>query len=85
VASLTQGLLEERLSIARDLWAHNIATDVQYEDNAANTSLDRLVQQCRQQGISWIVITRHRNQEARNAATLVQVKNVLQRSERSCN
>ncbi|KAI9596054.1 kinase-like domain-containing protein [Syncephalis fuscata] len=85
VASFGKGLLNERLAVARELWSNYIAADVQYEDSIANGGIDYILQECRHQGISWIVLVRHhRVQESRgttNTRDVIKVKSVLKKVE----
>ncbi|RKP11077.1 anticodon binding domain of tRNAs-domain-containing protein [Thamnocephalis sphaerospora] len=81
VASFGRGLMGERFAIARELWTHRISADLQYDENAGSGGIDRLVQQCRQQGISWIVLARHRSSDNRGTAATVKVKSALKKVE----
>jgi hypothetical protein len=77
--------LTERLAVARDLWQHHISADVQYEDSLSNSGIDYILQECRQQGIGWVVLVRHsRSQEGRGTSAahdVVKVKSVLKKVE----
>ncbi|KAI8053805.1 kinase-like domain-containing protein [Syncephalis plumigaleata] len=86
VASFGKGLLAERLAVARDLWQHHISADVQYEDSLSNSGIDYILQECRQQGIGWVVLVRHsRSQDGgrgtSSAHDVVKVKSVLKKVE----
>ena len=85
VASFGKGLLAERLAVARDLWSHDISADVQYEDNIGRGGIDYIMQECRHQGISWIVLVRHHrgqdHQGTPSGRDVVKVKSVLKKVE----
>ncbi|KAK9721901.1 eukaryotic translation initiation factor 2-alpha kinase [Basidiobolus ranarum] len=83
VASFGKILLQERIEIVRELWAHNIRSDFLYEDDS-NLTPEQLVKVCKYQGINWIVIVRHRSQETKSGVRdsgTVKVKNILRRIE----
>ncbi|RHZ86074.1 hypothetical protein Glove_55g46 [Diversispora epigaea] len=94
VASFGKVHLEERLDLIHELWAHNIKADFMYEESSDLTP-EMLANACKKQGINWIVIMRHRNQDLyKNSSsssstsrsdsamtTTVKVKNLLWKTE----
>ena len=75
VVSTGDGMLDDRLRLVKDLWAHNIRADVVY-DEAMFASFEKLTRICRDNGINWLVILK------RTALTLtVKIRNILRRSE----
>lgn len=58
VASFSQGLIENRLDVVKDLWRAGIKADVMYDDNFLNLTLDQIVSACRREGISWLVLVK---------------------------
>ncbi|EST09153.1 Protein kinase domain protein [Kalmanozyma brasiliensis GHG001] len=69
----TPGLLETRMEICRELWAHNIAADLQYE-HATYDSPEAAAATCRAEGILLLVFAKPRS-------PVLKVKVVLQRAE----
>ncbi|TKY88600.1 hypothetical protein EX895_002589 [Sporisorium graminicola] len=69
----TPGLLETRMEICRELWAHNIAADLQYEHATYNTP-EAAAATCRAEGILLLVFAKARS-------PVLKVKVVLQRVE----
>ncbi|CAG8527185.1 5428_t:CDS:10, partial [Acaulospora morrowiae] len=86
VASFGKVLLEERLDLVRELWAHNIKADFMYEEPPDFTP-GILTSFCKKQGINWIVIIKHKGQDlykagsSRDALVTVKVKNLLLKTE----
>ncbi len=69
----TPGLLETRMEICRELWAHNIAADLQYEHATYDTP-ESAAATCRAEGILLLVFIKARSH-------VLKVKVVLQRAE----
>ncbi|GAC92821.1 hypothetical protein PHSY_000377 [Pseudozyma hubeiensis SY62] len=69
----TPGLLETRMEICRELWAHNIAADLQYEHATYDTP-EAAAATCRAEGILLLVFAKARS-------PVLKVKVVLQRAE----
>ncbi|SPO23931.1 related to GCN2 - ser/thr protein kinase [Ustilago trichophora] len=69
----TPGLLETRMEICRELWAHNIAADLQYEHATYDTP-ESAAATCRAEGILLLVFAKARS-------PVLKVKVVLQRAE----
>lgn len=67
------GLLETRMEICRELWAHNIAADLQYEHATYDTP-EAAAATCRAEGILLLVFAKARS-------PVLKVKVVLQRAE----
>ncbi|KAI9238231.1 MAG: anticodon binding domain of tRNAs-domain-containing protein, partial [Podila humilis] len=86
VASFGKVLLQERLELVRELWAHGIKADYMLEDGTDLTP-EMLVTTCKHQGINWIVILKNKNQQDqhqrsnRDMMGMVKVKNVLRKTE----
>ncbi|CAG8498589.1 12794_t:CDS:10, partial [Acaulospora colombiana] len=86
VVSFGKVLLEERLDLVRELWAHNIKADFMYEESPELTP-GMLASFCKKHGINLIVIMRHKSQDmyksssSRDALTTVKVKNLLKKTE----
>ncbi|CAG8506866.1 2265_t:CDS:10, partial [Dentiscutata heterogama] len=83
VASFGKIMLQERLDLVRELWAHNIKADFMYEEPTDHTP-EILAALCKDKGINWIVIMRHKNQDlytSRDAVTIVKVKNLIMKTE----
>ncbi|PWY99241.1 Serine/threonine-protein kinase [Testicularia cyperi] len=69
----TPGLLKTRMEICRELWAHNIAADLQYEHATYDTP-EAAAATCRAEGILLLVFAKARS-------PILKVKVVLQRAE----
>ncbi|GAK67722.1 kinase-like protein [Moesziomyces antarcticus] len=69
----TPGLLETRMEICRELWAHGIAADLQYEHATYDTP-ESAAATCRAEGILLLVFAKARS-------PVLKVKVVLQRAE----
>ncbi|KAJ1992288.1 eukaryotic translation initiation factor 2-alpha kinase [Dimargaris cristalligena] len=54
IASFGRTLLAERITIAQELWQHNIRTDFLYDDSEETTA-EMVTRICVNQGINWIV------------------------------
>ncbi|KAN0065323.1 eukaryotic translation initiation factor 2-alpha kinase [Thecaphora frezii] len=67
------GLLHTRMEICRELWAHNISADLQYE-HATYDSPESAAATCRSEGILLLVFVKARS-------PVLKVKLVLQRAE----
>ncbi|EPQ30765.1 uncharacterized protein PFL1_01666 [Pseudozyma flocculosa PF-1] len=67
------GLLHTRMEICRELWAHNIAADLQYEHATYDTP-EAAAATCRSEGILLLVFAKARS-------PVLKVKMVLQRAE----
>lgn len=67
------GLLKARMEICRELWAHNIAADLQYEHATYDTP-ESAAATCRSEGILMLVFVKARS-------PVLKVKTVLQRVE----
>lgn len=91
VASFGKVLLQERLELVRELWAHGIKADYMIEDGTDLTP-ESLVTTCKNQSINWIVILKNKNQQQqdsssaqrgnhRDTISMVKVKNVLRKTE----
>ncbi|KAF9293703.1 hypothetical protein BGZ74_011586 [Mortierella antarctica] len=85
VASFGKVLLQERLELVRELWAHGIKADYMLEDGTDLTP-EMLVTTCKHQGINWIVILKNKNQQDQHQRSnrdmgMVKVKNVLRKTE----
>ncbi|KAF9184078.1 hypothetical protein BGZ51_003580 [Haplosporangium sp. Z 767] len=96
VASFGKVLLQERLELVRELWAHGIKADYMLEDGTDLTP-ETLVTTCKHQSINWIVILKNKNQQQlqqdlhhhhhhhqrsiRDMMGMVKVKNVLRKTE----
>ncbi|RIB06418.1 kinase-like domain-containing protein [Gigaspora rosea] len=83
VASFGKIMLQERLDLVRELWAHNIKADFMYEEPTDLTP-EILAVSCRDKGINWIVTMRHKSQDlytSRDAVTIVKVKNLILKTE----
>ncbi|PRP82937.1 eukaryotic translation initiation factor 2-alpha kinase 4 isoform 1 [Planoprotostelium fungivorum] len=57
VCSVGHSLLEERMKIASELWAVDVAAEYNHSEKI---SIEEMVQQCRSTGIPWLVIIRDR-------------------------
>ncbi|KAG0372018.1 hypothetical protein BGX24_000851 [Mortierella sp. AD032] len=86
VASFGKVLLQERLELIKELWAHGIKADYMLEDGTDLTP-ETLVTTCKNQCINWIVILKNKNQQdpqqrvSRDMMGMVKVKNVLRKTE----
>lgn len=86
VASFGKVLLQERLELVKELWAHGIKADYMLEDGTDLTP-ETLVTTCKHQCINWIVILKNKNQQDshqrmnRDMMGMVKVKNVLRKTE----
>lgn len=89
VASFGKVLLQERLELVRELWAHGIKADYMLEDGTDLTP-ETLATTCKHQSINWIVILKNKNQQQqdgthsrtnRDMMGMVKVKNVLRKTE----
>lgn len=88
VASFGKVLLQERLELVKELWAHGIKADYMLEDGTDLTP-ESLVMTCKHQSINWIVILKNKNQQmadahqrtSRDMMGMVKVKNVLRKTE----
>ncbi|KAF8983829.1 hypothetical protein BGZ46_009397 [Entomortierella lignicola] len=86
VASFGKVLLQERLELVKELWAHGIRADYMLEDGTDLTP-ETLVTTCKHQSINWIVILKNKNQQdphqrtSRDLLGMVKVKNVLRKTE----
>ncbi|KAF9911928.1 hypothetical protein EC991_001834 [Linnemannia zychae] len=86
VASFGKVLLQERLELVKELWAHGIKADYMLEDGTDLTP-ESLVTTCKHQSINWIVILKNKNQQdshqrvSRDTMGMVKVKNVLRKTE----
>ncbi|CAG8493093.1 10838_t:CDS:2, partial [Racocetra fulgida] len=75
--------LEEERNLVRELWAHNIKADFMYEEPTDFTP-EILASSCRDKGINWIIIMRHKSQDLytlRDAVTIFKVKNLILKTE----
>ncbi|KAG0224647.1 hypothetical protein BGW42_004971 [Actinomortierella wolfii] len=93
VASFGKVQVQERLELARELWAHGIRADYMLEDSTDLTP-ELLATTCKHQGVNWIVILKNKNAGldsggggysqrgvmSREQGT-VKVKNVLRKTE----
>ncbi|CAB5359519.1 unnamed protein product [Rhizophagus irregularis] len=84
VASFGKVLLQERLDLVRELWAHNIKADFMYEEQTDLTP-EILTTKCKNQGINWIVIMKYKIQDttsaSRDALMTVKIKNLIKKTE----
>ncbi|KAF9353081.1 hypothetical protein BGX34_011807 [Mortierella sp. NVP85] len=86
VASFGKVLLQERLELVRELWAHGIKADYMLEDGTDLTP-ETLASTCKHQSINWIVILKNKHQQDSQQRTnrdlmgMVKVKNVLRKTE----
>ncbi|KAG0215957.1 hypothetical protein BGX28_007183 [Mortierella sp. GBA30] len=88
VASFGKVLLQERLELVKELWAHGVKADYMLEDGTDLTP-ETLVTMCKHQSINWIVILKNKNQQmmdshqrtSRDMMGMVKVKNVLRKTE----
>ncbi|CAG8495247.1 14730_t:CDS:10, partial [Funneliformis mosseae] len=86
VASFGKILLQERLDLVKELWAHNIKADFMYEE-LTDLTPEILTIKCRNQGINWIVIMKHKSQDSytagasRDALITVKIKNLIKKTE----
>ncbi|KAI1316493.1 hypothetical protein EDD11_009906 [Mortierella claussenii] len=94
VASFGKVLLQERLELVKELWAHGIKADYMLEDGTDLTP-ETLATACKHQSINWIVILKNKNQQqqqqqqqdahhqrtSRDLMGMVKVKNVLRKTE----
>lgn len=86
VASFGKVLLQERLELVKELWAHGVRADYMLEDGTDLTP-ETLVTTCKHQSINWIVILKNKNQQdsqqrgSRDLMSMVKVKNVLRKTE----
>ncbi|KAG0308416.1 hypothetical protein BGZ98_008036 [Dissophora globulifera] len=86
VASFGKVLLQERLELVKELWAHGIKTDYMIEDGTDLTP-ESLTTTCKHQNINWIIILKNKNQQdthqrtSRDLLGMVKVKNVLRKTE----
>jgi translation initiation factor 2-alpha kinase 4 len=88
VASFGKVLLQERLDLVRELWAYNIKADFMYEEQTDLTP-EILTTICKNQGINWIVIMKHKIQDtasaSRDALMTVKIKNLIKKTEEEGN
>ena len=90
VASFGKIQLQERLDLVSELWAHNIKTDFMYEEPTDLTP-ESLTTICKNQGINWIVIMKHKTQDlytagaSRDASITVEIKNLIKKTEEEGN
>ncbi|CAG8465302.1 15816_t:CDS:10 [Cetraspora pellucida] len=83
VASFGKIMLQERLDLVHELWAHNIKADFMYEEPVDLTP-EILASSCREKGINWIITMRHKNQDLytlRDAVTIFKIKNLILKTE----
>ncbi|KAF9926747.1 hypothetical protein FBU30_003741 [Linnemannia zychae] len=85
VASFGKVLLQERLELVKELWAHGIKADYMLEDGTDLTP-ETLSTTCKHQCINWIVILKNKNQQDSQQRVnrdmgMVKVKNVLRKTE----
>ncbi|RIA85582.1 kinase-like domain-containing protein [Glomus cerebriforme] len=84
VASFGKTLLQERLDLVGELWAHNIKADFMYEEPTDLTP-EILTTKCKNQGINWIVIMKYKTQDttsvSRDALITVKIKNLIKKTE----
>ncbi len=86
VASFGKILLQERLDLVRELWAYNIKADFMYEE-LTDLTPEILTIKCKNQGINWIVIMKHKSQDlyaagaSRDALITVKIKNLIKKTE----
>ncbi|KAF8940243.1 hypothetical protein EDD21DRAFT_369155 [Dissophora ornata] len=86
VASFGKVLLQERLELVKELWAHGIKADYMIDDGTDLTP-ETLATTCKHQSINWIVILKNKNQQdvhqrtSRDLMGMVKVKNVLRKTE----
>ena len=90
VASFGKIQLQERLDLVSELWAHNIRADFMYEEPTDLTP-EYLTTKCKNQGINWIVIMKHKTQDlytagaSRDASITVKIKNLIKKTEEEGN
>ncbi|GET03001.1 serine/threonine-protein kinase [Rhizophagus clarus] len=84
VASFGKVSLLERLDLVKELWAYNIKADFMYEELTDPTH-EILTTKCKDQGINWIVIMKHKIQDtagaSKDALMTVKIKNLIKKTE----